>query len=255
MITDKFSMKNITTIILCLFCFNLIAADLSFIKDFAEIVKISQNGIFGSSTSSCSSCSGFAEIKCPKYAEDLISDHVEYGILGFFNNEKKYHSCFKNKFRPEALDLNRLGDIVKMNAKQISMPSSSSYDKCFEEYGINKKDKPNLLFALNAYHSYAMLNVAHHKNVIWKKVQAIDALPDAKSKMNATKRAQLDEQYHDLVAMDSCFTSDINCWGAKGTYKRVPKYTPSEILADFKVSDEIKDTFSSYLEAAYCIEK
>ncbi|MCK5662000.1 MAG: hypothetical protein KAI17_00870, partial [Thiotrichaceae bacterium] len=111
-------MKILITTLFIIFSINSFATNNGFLGNLSQVLDIAHNGMFspGGCGVFCSdSGGGFAPLKCPTYAKKLISKHINYGITGWFNSEKKFQQCFKNTYRPDMLTLKQLSSIAQNN--------------------------------------------------------------------------------------------------------------------------------------------
>ena len=245
---------SLIAILLCFYSTTLSAADISFVGDFIEVFKISQNGLFGGSSGSCSNCGGFAEIKCPKHSETMIKDHLRYGILGYFNDQARFEKCTEGLSELKQEDKKSLYYQFEQEIDRTLLPSKRSYNKCIENFSLEKKRSPKQLAMvknmLEVFEIYNRLNIEHHKEVQRNKIQFYKRLPQSDDRDD--KVEELRDYYSDLVSMDSCFTSDINCFGSSWTWRSVPFYKASQVETEFS---RLSDTARSYLKAAACLKQ
>jgi len=245
-------MKRIIVIFLSLLLSaNSYCADISFVGDFIEVFKISRNGLFGGG-GGCSNCTGFAEAKCPKFSEEMVKDHLKYGILGHFNDQKRFENCTKGLVKLSDNDRKTLYFQFDQEIDRTLLPSKRSYGKCLDSYSLQKGRSSDQLSLvedmLEVYEIYNRLNIEHHKDVQLNKMKFLKRLPLSTDRDK--KIEELRDYYSDIVSMDSCFTSEINCFGASWTRRSVPYYKDNQVRTD---NSKLTPTAAAYLKAASCL--
>jgi hypothetical protein len=208
--------------------------------------------LFGGGSGGCSNCTGFAETKCPKFSEEMVKDNLKYGILGYFNDQKRFEKCTKGLAELSDEDRKTLYYQFDEQIDRTLLPSKSSYAKCVDSYSLHKgrsnQDVELIESMLEVYEIYNRLNINHHKEVQLNKIKFFKSLPVSKDRDE--KIEELRDYYSDVVSMDSCFTSEINCFGAGWTRRSVPYYSFTQVKT---AHSTLTPTAAAYLKATACL--
>ncbi len=244
--------KGIIILFLCFVGNISYAADISFLGDALEAFKIAEEGHFWGRGNSCFSCSSasFAQAECPKHAKDFIKGYVKYGILGWFNDEEKLNRCFKSISLNNDDELARVIQEMRSSLHIKNIPSMDDFTTCFKNFDLAKKrtdeEQRRLMAIIIGAELYMRANIEKYKEDKWKHYMRTKQMLGEDDKL--TQR--LAEEYGDVVDMDSCFTSDINCHGASWTFRKVPKYSIEQLA----VQDEwLSTTAKKLLVGEACI--